>query len=57
MTEMQMAHLKKIEELTLYTLEQEDQIAALTRQNARQESEIRTLVSRLAALEALEATR
>lgn len=29
MTEMQMVHLKKIEELTLYTLEQEDRIARL----------------------------
>ena len=29
MTDMQMALLKKVEELTLYTLEQEDRIARL----------------------------
>ncbi|MEM9700805.1 MAG: hypothetical protein AAF943_18710, partial [Pseudomonadota bacterium] len=48
LTEMQMTLLKKIEELTLYTLEQEETIQALQAKNAAQEA-------RLADMEALKA--
>ncbi|WP_161489426.1 hypothetical protein [Sulfitobacter sp. EhC04] len=43
MTRMQMLHLKKIEELTLYTLEQEDRISTQDARIAMQEDRIARL--------------
>ncbi|OAN77646.1 hypothetical protein A8B82_12075 [Sulfitobacter sp. EhC04] len=55
MTEMQMTLLKKVEELTLYTLEQDAVIATLTEKAAQSDTQaaiIAALAERLAVLEA-----
>ncbi|MCZ4257915.1 hypothetical protein PVW51_21100 [Sulfitobacter sp. PR48] len=52
MTQMQMLHLKKIEELTLYTLEQEDRISTQDARIAMQEDRIARLEAALEALAA-----
>ncbi|MBM4257552.1 MAG: hypothetical protein FJ147_16850 [Deltaproteobacteria bacterium] len=49
--EMQMRLLKKIEELTLYTLQQEETITQLRRQNQAHQDALQMLTTRLEALE------
>lgn len=53
MTGMLSLHLQKIEELTLYTIQQEKDIAEQKKENATQKAKITDLESRLAAIEAL----
>ncbi len=57
MTEMQMTLLKKVEELTLYTLEQDAMIAALHEKAAQSDAQAQLITSLQLRLEALEATR
>ncbi len=57
MTEMQMVLLKKVEELTLYTLEQDAMIAALHEKAAQSDAQAQLITSLQLRLEALEATR
>jgi hypothetical protein len=52
LTQMQMLHLRKIEELTLYTLEQEDRISTQDARIAMQEDRIARLEAALEALAA-----
>ena len=51
MTEMQIRLLAKVEELTLYTIEQQHTIEQLIRSNAEQQKVIDQLMARLAAFE------
>jgi hypothetical protein len=52
LTVMQMQLLKKIEELTLYTLQQEEKLSSLQRQNRRLKTQNQNLSQRLSAIEA-----
>ena len=53
MTQMQMVLLKKVEELTLYTLEQDRIIAAQARTEQARDAEMSALRDQFAALHAL----
>jgi hypothetical protein len=52
LSEMQMRLLKKVEELTLYTLQQEEKLSSLQRQNRRLKTQNQQLSQRLSAIEA-----
>jgi hypothetical protein len=57
MTAMQMTLLKKVEELTLYTLEQESTIASLKEKAAQTDGQAAMIATLQDRLEALESTR
>jgi hypothetical protein len=52
LSSMQMQLLKKIEELTLYTLQQEEKLSSLQQQNRRLKTQNQQLAQRLSAIEA-----